>query len=166
MAFKLIYEICVKILIEKLRRENYFMVCGNEKANLSSSKGVGGSDQICLLKHSFLFFFFPEQLYLTLVQNRKHNCLHCICKQSTRKSCINYSDEIVVLLLIICIYHSTFPGGASGKEAACQCRRCKRPGSLGGEHPLEWGMATHCSVLAWRAPVDRVAWWATVRSCK
>ena len=80
MAFKLIYEICVKILIEKLRRENYFMVCGNEKANLSSSKGVGGSDQICLLKHSFLFFFFPEQLYLTLVQNRKHNCLHCICK--------------------------------------------------------------------------------------
>ena len=60
------------------------MVCGNEKANLSSSKGVGGSDQICLLKHSFFFFFsFPEQLYLTLVQNRKHNCLHCICKQST-----------------------------------------------------------------------------------
>ena len=58
MAFKLIYEICVKILIEKLRRENDFMVCGNEKANLSSSKGVGGSDQICLLKHSFLFFFF------------------------------------------------------------------------------------------------------------
>ena len=40
-----------------------------------------------------------------------------------------------------------FPGGASGKEPACQCRR--HP-SLGGEDPLEKGMATHCSILAWR----------------
>ena len=27
---------------------------------------------------------------------------------------------------------------------------------------LEEGMATHPSVLAWRIPVDRQAWWATV----
>ena len=27
---------------------------------------------------------------------------------------------------------------------------------------LEEGMATHSSILAWRIPVDRGAWWATV----
>ena len=34
--------------------------------------------------------------------------------------------------------------------------------SLGWEDPLEEGMATHSSILAWRIPVDRGAWWATV----
>ena len=34
--------------------------------------------------------------------------------------------------------------------------------SLGWEDPLEEGMATHCSILAWRIPMDRAAWWATV----
>ena len=33
---------------------------------------------------------------------------------------------------------------------------------LGQEDPLEEGMATHSSILAWRIPVDRGAWWATV----
>ena len=33
--------------------------------------------------------------------------------------------------------------------------------SLGQEDPLE-GMATHSSILAWRIPMDRGAWWATV----
>ena len=34
--------------------------------------------------------------------------------------------------------------------------------SLGWEDPLEEGMATHSSILAWRIPMDRGAWWATV----
>ena len=34
--------------------------------------------------------------------------------------------------------------------------------SLGHEDPLEEGMATHSSILAWRIPVDRGAWGATV----
>ena len=34
--------------------------------------------------------------------------------------------------------------------------------SLGREDPLEEGMATHSSILAWRIPMDRGAWWATV----
>ena len=33
--------------------------------------------------------------------------------------------------------------------------------SLGGEDPLEEGMATHSSFLAWRIPMDRGAWRAT-----
>ena len=32
---------------------------------------------------------------------------------------------------------------------------------LGWENPLEEGRATHYSVLAWRIPMDRGAWWAT-----
>ena len=45
-----------------------------------------------------------------------------------------------------------FPGGASGKNSACQCRRLKKVRSLGQEDPLEEGMATHSSILAWRIP--------------
>ena len=30
--------------------------------------------------------------------------------------------------------------------------------SLGQEDPLEEGMATHSSILAWRIPMDRGAW--------
>ena len=48
----------------------------------------------------------------------------------------------------------SFPGGTSGKEPACQYRRrnsCEFP-SLSQEDPLEEGMATHFSILAWRIP--------------
>ena len=42
---------------------------------------------------------------------------------------------------------------ASGKEPACQCRRCKRGVEpLGGEDPLEEEMAAHSSILAWKIP--------------
>ena len=33
---------------------------------------------------------------------------------------------------------------------------------LGWADPLEKGMATHSSILAWRIPMDRGAWQATV----
>ena len=34
--------------------------------------------------------------------------------------------------------------------------------SLGWEDPLEESMATQSSMLAWRIPMDRGAWWATI----
>ena len=34
--------------------------------------------------------------------------------------------------------------------------------SLGWEDPLEKKMATHSRILAWKNPMDRGAWWATV----
>ena len=44
-----------------------------------------------------------------------------------------------------------FPGGTSGKEPTCQCRRHETwVRSLGQEDPLEKEMATHSSILAWR----------------
>ena len=33
---------------------------------------------------------------------------------------------------------------------------------LGWEVPLEKEIVTHSSILAWRIPMDRDAWWATV----
>ena len=48
----------------------------------------------------------------------------------------------------------SFVGGASDKEPACLCRRLKEAQvrSLGQKDPLEEGVATHSSVLAWRIP--------------
>ena len=46
---------------------------------------------------------------------------------------------------------SAFPGGSNGKESACNSL-----GDLGlipgQEDPLEEGMTTHSSILAWRIP--------------
>ena len=39
-----------------------------------------------------------------------------------------------------------FPGSSDGKESACSV------GDLGWEDPLEKGMATHLSILAWNIP--------------
>ena len=36
--------------------------------------------------------------------------------------------------------------------------------SLGWEDPLEEGMGAHFSILAWRIPMDRGAWWVTLHS--
>ena len=43
-----------------------------------------------------------------------------------------------------------FPGGSSGKESACNAETWIQ--SLGWEDPLEKGIATHSSMLAWRIP--------------
>ena len=47
-----------------------------------------------------------------------------------------------------------FPGGTNGKELARQCREASemRVWNVGQEDPLEEGMATHSSILAWRTP--------------
>ena len=54
-----------------------------------------------------------------------------------------------------------FPGGSDSKNLPAMWETWVR--SLGWEDPLEEGMATHSSILAWRIPMDRGAWWATVR---
>ena len=59
------------------------------------------------------------------------------------------------------MYSKGFPGGASGKESACQCRRHKRfiPGlgrhpGVGNSNPLQYSSLEN--------PIDRGAWKATV----
>ena len=52
-----------------------------------------------------------------------------------------------------------FPGSSVGKESAGKETLVR---FLGQEDPLEEGMATFCSILAWRIPMDREAWRAAV----
>ena len=49
-----------------------------------------------------------------------------------------------------------FSGGSAGKESVCNAETLVR--FLGWEDPLEKGMATHSSILAWRIPMDGGAW--------
>ena len=52
-----------------------------------------------------------------------------------------------------------------GASQSCSTHQCWRPGfdPLGQEDPLEKEMATHSSILAWKNPMDRGSWWATVQ---
>ena len=54
-----------------------------------------------------------------------------------------------------------FPGGSHSKKKSA-CNMGELGSILGWGDPLEEGMATHSSILAWRIPVDRGHWWATV----
>jgi len=53
-----------------------------------------------------------------------------------------------------------FPGGSDDKESPAMWETWVL--SLGWEDPLGKAMATHSSILAWRIPMDRGAWQATV----
>ena len=53
-----------------------------------------------------------------------------------------------------------FCGGSESKESACNAGGLGSIPGLG--RLLEEGLAMHSSILAWRIPVDRRAWWATV----
>ena len=55
---------------------------------------------------------------------------------------------------------NSFPGGSVVKNLPAKQEMQAR--SLGWEDPLEEDTAIHSSVLAWRIPMDRGAWWATV----
>ena len=53
-----------------------------------------------------------------------------------------------------------FPGGAGVKNASAMQEMGVQ--FLGQEVALEEGMAAHSSILAWRLPMDRGTWGATV----
>ena len=57
-----------------------------------------------------------------------------------------------------------FPGSSAGKESTCNVGDLGL--SLGWEDPLEKEMGTHSSILAWKIPKDRGAWWAAVHGVK
>ena len=52
--------------------------------------------------------------------------------------------------------YTWLPWWLSGKESACSAGDASS--IPGWEDPLEEGMATHSSFLAWRIPMDRGAW--------
>ena len=54
----------------------------------------------------------------------------------------------------------SFPGGSDSKEFAAIWKTWVQ--SVGWEDPLEEGMATHSSILAWRISMGRGVWTATL----
>ena len=70
--------------------------------------------------------------------------------------CVNLGNwalapMVVVLLKPKLERNKDFLGGSDGKESACN--RGDRGFNLCPEEPLEKGMATHSSILAWRVPL-------------
>ena len=55
----------------------------------------------------------------------------------------------------------SFPGGSDGRESTYNSGDLSSIPEL-GRFPLEEGMATHSTILAWRIPLDRGAWWAII----
>ena len=71
--------------------------------------------------------------------------LHVACPlgREARVHCCKWPNSLV------------YRGFPCGKESTCRCRRCRFypwVWSLGREDPLEEGMATHSSIVAWRIP--------------
>ena len=70
---------------------------------------------------------------------------------------IHLNDHRVVVFIM------GSPGGSVVKNPpAVQEMQKIRVRSLSQEDPLEESMTTHSSILAWRIPMDRGAWQATV----
>ena len=66
-----------------------------------------------------------------------------------------HSESLRICLLILCCKleaYSGFPGGPLVKRTHLPVQETSetQTGSLGREDPLEEGMATHSSILAWR----------------
>ena len=72
---------------------------------------------------------------------------------------------IIFYLFTIIIIYLGFPGGSVGKESACNAGGTGDMGSiLGLEDPLEEGMASHSSFIAWRIPQTEEA--GGLQSCQ
>ena len=70
-------------------------------------------------------------------------------------------DELISLVIMTCYAHACFPGVAHTVKNLPE-KRETQVRSLGWEDPLQKGVATHSSILAWRIPMDSGAWQATV----
>ena len=86
------------------------------------------------------------------------------CTPQTRES-LPVWEAIVGNLMWFTEYSlcSGFPGGASGKEPTCQCRRLKRRGFYPWVRKIPWRRA--CNPLQYSClenPMDRGAWQVTV----
>ena len=85
-------------------------------------------------------------------QVQEYDCLFSSPHHIIRKNGIAFSQNTKGM---ISLFNISFPGGSDGKDST------RNEGALGRD-PLEKGVTTHSSILAWRIPMDRGAWWATV----
>ena len=80
-------------------------------------------------------------------------------KDSTHK----WHQEVYVFLGLTFHLANCSQGLSSGKESACQCRRCKKRRFNPWVGKMGDGMATHSSILGWRIPgtKERGGLWST-----
>ena len=85
---------------------------------------------------------------------QKHQFFKTLSGVNSQKILNSSQLQYFVNILIDIILLLDFPGGSDHKESAWQCKnhRRSRVRSLDQEDPLEKGMATHSSSLAWRIP--------------
>ena len=101
--------------------------------------------------------------------------IHSVVQQKLTQQFVNYSsikvnnNNIYVfqsLFLIINVTYGSlwsFPGGTSGKEPTCQCRRLGDMGSiLGLERSPGGGHGNPLQYSHLENPMDRRAWWVLV----
>ena len=69
------------------------------------------------------------------------------CTRTSERS--RFARRLHALLALSSMFHGD-PGGSNGKEFTCNAGDLKE------------GVATQSSILAWRIPMDRGAWQATV----
>ncbi|XP_055416236.1 lysosomal acid lipase/cholesteryl ester hydrolase isoform X2 [Bubalus kerabau] len=105
--------------------------------------------------------FFPQSTFLKWLST--HMCTHVILKEL----CGNVFfvlcgfNERNLNMSRVAVYATHNPAGTSVQNMIHWLQETQVR-SLSWEDPLEEGMATHFSILAWRIPMDRQAWWATV----
>ena len=87
-------------------------------------------------------------------------CLTYFMKHNALKALSMFLDKCYFFLITKRFAIVGFPGSSAGKESSAMQETLIR--FLGWEDPLEEVMATHSSILAWRIPIDRGAWQATV----
>ena len=73
---------------------------------------------------------------------------------------LNHPVEIAVLELVGSVLVMGFLVAQTVKKKSA-CNAGDLGSTLDWEDPLEEGMVTHSSILAWRIPMDRRAWEAT-----
>ena len=94
--------------------------------------------------------------YLRFIDISPSNLLIPACDSS------RLAFRMVHLLCLFSNTYACFPGGTSGKESACQCRRCQRCGFDTWVRKIPWRRACQPTpVFLLGNPMDRGAWWAT-----
>ena len=124
----------------------------------------------CSIRHCSLASFYWQCLFTVLTKGSVCCCGMCVCVW-IHNFFLNFepfeiSQTFLVSFLLpkfLCWRFISFPGGASDKEPASQCRICKRPGFCHcvGRSPVGGPRNTlqHCCQ---ENSMDRGVWWATV----
>ena len=136
------------------------------------------TSDLYLYDSRFLYCPFPDPLSLfTPLPTPTHTHAHCHQQPQATYEWYSFYNVTSWILLMnnLCLFRG-FPGGASGKEPACRCRRCKRRRFSTWVQKICWRTASQSTPvflpgesLGQRSlagyspyPMDRGAWQTTV----